>query len=256
MLTALHVESHVKVLARRCERDEAPFSCPKCKCEVVIRKGSIRVHHFAHKPPVSCSLGVGETEQHLAAKLGVYDALSVENNVSDLELEKDFGVSVADVYARISGTPVAVEIQRSALSVNDIMSRTRNYHRLGIAVLWIGLAKPELVSNKYSPAAWEKWCHAAYFGRVYYWASGQDLRVVHFSTYKIHVEERSWFESGSEHSAGGYSKGSKRWRRPLEGRRMRLSSNFHRVAREAWSGGTVVVPECTLYVDSQTKWWD
>ena len=188
MLTALHNESNCKVLARESERDMSPFSCPRCKCEVVVHKGSIRIHHFAHKPPITCSLGAGETEQHLAAKLGVYYALLKDKNVTDLEVEKDFGVSVADVYARISDTPVAIEIQRSALSVNETIARTRNYHRLGIAVLWIGLVRPTLAGKKYSPAAWEKWCHAAYFGRVYFWEAGQILRAVHFLPYEIYVE--------------------------------------------------------------------
>ena len=135
MLTALRQSDSAKVLARASEKSEAPFLCPRCRRELVLRKGRIKVHHFAHKPPVTCALGKGETEQHLKAKLEIFDALRTEPNVSELELEKDLGMSVADVYARISGVPVAVEIQRSELSVNDIVARTKNYHRLGIAVL-------------------------------------------------------------------------------------------------------------------------
>jgi competence protein CoiA len=185
----------------------------------------------------------------------IFDALRLESNVAGLELEKDFGMSVADVYAEISGTRVAIEIQRSSLSVNDIIARTQNYHRLGIAVLWVGLPGGDLEIAKYSPAAWEKWCHAAYFGRVYYWGGGQLLRAVHFGPYSIHVESRSWYENGSEQSAGGYERTSKRWRTPQHGVPVLLSRSFQRSARAAWSGGTVNVPFCTLYVDRQAKWW-
>lgn len=256
MLTATRDLDGIKVLARSSERVESPFSCPHCRQEVVLRKGSIKVHHFAHKPPVTCSLGIGESEQHLRAKMEIFDSLRHEPNVTDLELEKDFGVSVADVYALISGTRVAVEVQRSSLSVNDIIARTQNYHRLGIAVLWLGLPCSDLTTEKYAPAAWERWCHAAYFGRVYYWDGGQTLQAVHFNPYSIHVESRSWHDwDGSERSAGGYDRTSKRWRTPLHGAPVLLSRSFQRSTRAPWSGGTVLVPLCTLYVDQQVKWW-
>lgn len=255
MLTAIRQSDSTKVLARESERAEAPFQCLRCHREVIVRKGQIKVHHFAHKPPVICSLGTGETEQHLRAKLAIYDALRIEENVVDLELEKDFGISVADVYARISGVRVALEIQRSALSVKDIVDRTHNYHRQQIAVLWIGLQTPDIATQQYSPCAWEKWCHAAYFGRVYFWDEGQVLRVYHFDPYHIHVPSSSWYENGTEQSAGGYDRTSRRWRTPREGIPALLSRSFQSAHRSAWSGGTVSVPECTLYVDRQPKWW-
>ncbi len=196
MLTALRKSTNSKVLALAVEKTEAPFTCPTCIQEVVLHKGNIRVHHFKHKPPVTCPRGAGETEQHLRAKLAIYDALSGEPNVTELEIEKDFGPTSADVYARINGFPVAVEIQKSNLSVANITARTKNYYNLGINVLWVGLSNPDLCSTKYSPRAWERWCHAAYFGRVYYWDGGQVFRVLHFGEHKLYVEERSWYESG------------------------------------------------------------
>jgi competence protein CoiA len=255
VLTAVRRSDGFKVLARASEKIEAPFACPRCRRELVLRKGRIKVHHFAHKPPVTCALGVGETDQHLRAKLAVFDALRQESNVTELELEKDFGTSVADVFARISGTLVAVEIQRSAVSVNDIVARTKNYHRLGVTVLWVGLPNADLSSQQYSPRAWEKWAHAAYFGRVYYWESGQAFRVVHFDPYLIHVPESTWYEDGSEQSAGGFDRTSRRWRTPRVGVPVLLSRGFQRIVRSSWSGGAVDVPECTLYIDRQAKWW-
>ena len=255
MLTAIRQSDTIKVLARDSTIAEAPFLCPQCTKELILRKGRIKVHHFAHKPPVTCSFGAGETEQHFRAKLGIFDALREQSNVAELEIEKDFGTSVADVYARISGVAVAIELQRSALSVSDITARTRNYHRLGIAVVWLGLPASLPVETKYSPKAWEKWCHAAYFGRVYFWSHGQVIQPVHFDSYHIHVAATSWYEDGSEQSAGGYDKRSKRWRTPRPGVPMLLSQHFSARQRPAWSGGTVSIPQCTLYVDQQSKWW-
>lgn len=255
MLTATRQLDSVKVLARDSTSLEAPFLCPRCRRQLILRKGRIKVHHFAHNPPVTCSFGTGETEQHLRAKLEIYDALRTQTNITELEVERDCGTSVADVFARISGVAVAIEIQRSALSVNDITARTANYHRLGVAVLWLGLPASLPVERKYSPKAWEKWCHAAYFGRVYFWSHGQVIQPVHFGTYNIHVAATSWYRDGSEHSAGGYDKRSKRWRTPSPGVPMLLSGNFTPRQRTAWAGGTVSVPQCTLYVDQQAKWW-
>lgn len=255
MLTAIRQFNSVKVLARESTSLEAPFLCPRCSKELILRKGRIKVHHFAHKPPVTCSFGKGQTEQHLRAKLEILDALRTETNITELEVERDFGISVADVFAKISGVSVAIEIQRSALSVNEIMKRTANYHKLGVAVLWLGLPAALPVESKYSPKAWEKWCHAAYFGRVYFWSHGQVIQPVHFGDYNIHIPANNWYQDGSEHSAGGYDKRSKRWRTPSPGVPKLLSSHFTLCRRDAWAGGTILVPRCTLYVERQAKWW-
>ena len=255
MLTATRVGDAAKVFAVESENSHGPFACPRCHRELSLRKGRIKVHHFAHKPPVTCSHGKGETEAHRQAKFEIYGALRREPNVSVVELEKDFGMSVADVYACIDGAHVAVEIQRSNLSVNEIIRRTENYHRYGVAVLWAGLHRPALLDRKFSPQAWEKWCHAAYYGRVYYWDSGQVFRVYHFGEYKLHVSSSTWYEGGSEMSAGGYERRSKRWRTPVPGVPCVLSGSFRSKFRDSWSGPKVAIPACTLYGDIGQKWW-
>ncbi|MGO1000875.1 competence protein CoiA [Lysobacter sp. CA196] len=252
MLTAICQPGQTKVEARNVSKADGPFICPTCRKDVIVSKGLIRIHHFRHKPPVTCYRGRGESQQHLAAKQAIYDALLVQAGVADLELEKDFGVSVADVYARISGVPVAIEIQKSNLSVADITARTLNYHRLGIAVLWLGLWNPELGSLKYRPKAWERWCHAAYFGRVFYWAGGETIRPVQFAPFSTYVEERTWYESGGyEQSAGGYSKRSKAFRTPRRGTDHRISGDFVRRLNDGFRGGSVSVPRCTLYASNK-----
>jgi len=256
MLTALRYSDQLKVLARQSEKADGPFTCPECTREVVLHKGNFRTHHFKHKPPVTCVRGQGETEEHLKAKLGIYDALALESNVADLELEKDFGISVADVYAKISGNRVAIEIQRSKVTIADICARTANYYNLGVAVLWVGLPDSELSSEKYSPSVWERWCHAAYFGRIYYWDSGQVLRPVHFGPHYTYVEPTSWYESGGiERSEGDYERIAKRYKKPHAGGQVLLSRSFRSTHKDAWVGGKISIPECLLYIDNQKKWW-
>ena len=45
------------------------FSCPICDSEVVLKRGKVRRHHFAHKPDTGCS---GEGVRHKVAKQMIY----------------------------------------------------------------------------------------------------------------------------------------------------------------------------------------
>lgn len=159
-------------------------------------------------------------------KLAIFDGLREQSNVTSLELEKRLPGSVADIFAVISGIPVAIEVQRSVLGIDGIATRTGNYHRLGIAVIWVALSNGGLDFERYSPSAWERWCHAANFGRVYYWAKGQELRAVHFAHVTLHVAQQTWRKHGEEHSAGGYDKRSKLWVTPQSGAPVLLSAHF------------------------------
>jgi competence protein CoiA len=256
MLTAIRTIDRQKRLARDAEKSEAPFFCPQCEQETILHKGKIKVHHFKHKPPVTCSWGRGETQEHYQAKLAIFDGLKSRSRVRDVELEKNFGTSIADVYAVINGTPVAVEIQRSNLSVSDITARTENYRRLGVYVLWVSLPKDSLWGDRYSPTAWEKWCHSAYFGRVFYWAGGDEFEIVHFDPYVSYVEEREWHDYYGSHVAGGYNRISRRYKTPRFGSPVYLGEDFRPLSRRSWAGGSVFVPDCLLYQsDKQTPWW-
>lgn len=243
------------MLARDAERSDGPFSCAACAGEMTLRKGPIRVHHFAHKAAVSCRQGFGETEDHLLVKLAIHDALRAQDNVTDVEVEKRLPGAVADVFAVISGVAVAIEVQRSVLGIADVAARTANYHRLGIAVVWVAMPDGELDFDRYSPCAWKRWCHAACFGRVYHWAQGQWLRPVHYAPFSLHVPQQTWRKAGREHSAGGYDRRSRLWVRPMPGAPVLLSEHFQKRVRPAWSGGKLVVPDCTLFIDRQPNWW-
>jgi competence protein CoiA len=256
MLSGIQNANNSKVFARNVTKADAPFSCPGCHGELTVKKGNIKTHHFAHKPPFNCSRGQGETEAHRKCKEEIYLSLLARQNVSNADMEVDIGTSVADVFCHINGAPVAIEIQKSDVTVNQITSRTQNYHAQGINVLWIALDNPKLREDRYSPKAWEKWCHAAYFGRVYYWISGLTVLPVHFDEHRLDVEHSSWYnEYGEEQSAGGYTRRSKRYRTPNHGLQLDIAANFRPTRKDAWSGGTIFVPQCSIYVDHLKKWW-
>ena len=256
MLCGIISSSNQKVIARQVTKNHGPFHCTGCAHELIVKKGNIKVHHFAHKPPYCCSRGEGESEAHRKCKETIYFDLMTQGNVTELDIEKDFGAVVADIYCKIDGVPVAIEVQRSNLSVNQITQRTSVYFKLGINVLWLALFDKKLNDDKYSPTAWMKWCHAAYFGRVFYWIEGLAVLPVHYGTYSLDVESTSWFDSdGNESSGGGYSKASKRYKTPSFGAKHNLVQDLQSAYRQPWSGGSVSIPQCRLYVSKHPKWW-
>ena len=257
MLTALMMPDDRPVMARRCERGKGEFRCKACGEDALLVKGDIRIHHFRHRPKHTlCDQERGETEAHRACKEAIYGALWGKDGVAELELEKRIGSNIADVFAMINGFPVAIEVQRSTLSVDSIRQRTMDYHRSRVFVLWLGLLREENCFDGYRPAAWERWCHAAYSGRMYYWVSSDEIQPIHFAGHKEHVRRTSWpGAAGREYAAGGYDKYSKSLRNPDHGARVKISEEFRPIRRSEWSGGTVHVPSCSLFVDRQAAWW-
>ena len=256
MLAAIRKSDQAKVLARDSSRDDTPFTCPACQADVILKKGHRRVHHFAHQPTSTCVIGSGETAEHHRAKLAIYDSLRSAVNVTECEVEKPLRGSIADVYARISGTQVAIEIQRSNLSDAEVYRRTLSYHSQGIAVVWVALARSQSTPDRYGPRPWELWWHAAAFGRVYVWHSGDVLRPVHFAPYILDVPYSEWREDGEDRSAGGYGKVSRRWREPVYGPPAALSRDFKVAHRKAFSARRLKIPVCTLFLDRHPTWWN
>src|SRR5690606_11363932 len=142
-----------------------------------------------------------------------------EPNVKKAALERSLKTCRPDVSAYINGVPVAIEVQISTLTIEKIIQRTEEYARKGIYVLWLLQWTPYLDANRYSPRLWEKWIHATYFGRVYYWIEGLKVVSYRFDPFLKHVPESNWYEDrGEEMSAGGYRKKSKRYRSPVRGK--------------------------------------
>jgi competence protein CoiA len=255
MLSAIRTRDDVQVVAADVERNEQPFRCPECGTDVILKKGRVRIHHFSHTPPVSCEYGQGESEEHRRAKTEIFEVLRARSDVEKCKLERSLGDVRPDVSARIRGVPVAIEVQISTLSLEQIVRRTIAYARLRIAILWITPFSGALYDERYSPKIWEKWMHAAYFGRVYYWASGDEVIPVHYDPYMLYREESSWYESGIEVGFGGYEYRSKRYRTPRMGQRVAIGTNFFLRERPRWTSNEYVVPAARLYMDQQAEWW-
>src|SRR5215831_20691725 len=68
----------------------APYNCPGCSQTVILKRGQIKVPHFAHKPPTQCDYAVGETLAHLAAKQWMVDGLRERGYSAELEVSLDY----------------------------------------------------------------------------------------------------------------------------------------------------------------------
>src|SRR2546430_5619246 len=133
-----------QVLASSVSKVDGPFTCPMCMCEVLVKKGRVKIHHFAHIPPTICAYGQGESEEHRRAKLEIFDALSHNPLVSKLRLERSLVNVRPDISFYFDGMPIAVEVQISALSLEAIIRRTEAYADKGIYLLWVSPYQSEM----------------------------------------------------------------------------------------------------------------
>lgn len=248
MLCATRQSDGQFVLASNESAANAPFSCPHCNDPVLLRIGNSRPSHFAHVNPLACLYAVNESDTHHSCKLEIFEALQREPGVQNVVMERPLGTVRPDVSAFIRNVPVAIEIQISSLSKDEIVRRTREYFRKGIHVLWLLLWTPELDEPKYSPSNWERWIHAAYFGQVFYWTHGLSVTSYRFEPSLKTVPQRSWYSAdGQKYTAGGYSRRSIRHRVAIRGRRLRLTSDFLPLRRQMWEGGDIMVPDALLF---------
>lgn len=250
MLSARRKSDGQTVTAYLESQKNGPFVCLQCNEEVILKTGRLRVNHFAHANPIACKFAEGESDTHRRCKLEIYLALQKLPQVTDLALELPLGAVRPDIYTKISGVPVAIEVQISSLSVETIMRRTIGYAREGIHVLWLLQWTPKLLSTKYTPKPWEKWIHAAYFGRVYYWTKALTVESYRFEpTVKI-VPRSSWYSRAAEKlTVGGYVKQSKRYRTPVHVGTFNLATDFVPRQRYWWEGNGVKVPDAKLFME-------
>lgn len=153
------------------------------------------------------------------------------------------------IFAKINDVPVAIEVQISSLSVETIMERTIDYNQKGIYVLWLLQWTPELDQKRYAPAAWEKWLHACYYGRIYYWLEKLQVVEYEFEPCLKHVPKQTLFtKKGKPITVGGYVKKSVRFRTPVRRKTLNLVRDFGPQLRYWWSGGGIKVPDAKIFI--------
>lgn len=104
------------------------FRCTGCNWPMVLRRGVIKVVHFAHKPNAECDHGP-ETIEHLTCKAYIYEQLRSTYG-ERVSVEHRVGDSIADVYVAPLDPGefgIAVEVQHSPLTVPELRRRMAKY---------------------------------------------------------------------------------------------------------------------------------
>lgn len=153
---------------------------------MVLKRGEVRIAHFAHKPDADCPYGAGMSLAHLEAQRRLADVLRARGVCAELEAPAPSlaGDRRIDVLAWPPARPaarVALEVQSSELTVELVTARTRSYEAEEIAPLWLRLldfGDFERVQTlplagavwieTYRARAWERWVHDHLGGRLWF----------------------------------------------------------------------------------------
>ncbi|HSU53066.1 MAG TPA: competence protein CoiA family protein [Candidatus Dormibacteraeota bacterium] len=227
--------------------------CSVCHDPVILKLGRNKVEHFAHENPVACKFAKGESDEHRQCKLEIYRNLATHAHVSDLALEKAVGNVRPDLSFELNGFRIAIEVQISSLSVETILKRTIEYGRENIYVLWLLQWTPDLNTGRYAPKPWERWVHAAYFGRVYYWVKGATVVSYRFEPHFKTIPRKLWYSAGGKQMrTGGYSQKSKRFCTAIRDDTFDLATDFIPRQRYWWQVKDLKLPDAKLFMDSKS----
>ena len=229
------------------------FQCPECQNEVILKQGKIKIAHFAHKPDADCPYRTNETELHLRIKREIYEALKDYPNCHRCELERRLNGVRPDISLYIGPNPVAIEIQRSDITIDMIIQRTTRYSQLGIYLLWI---LPDIKFNDEGITqvkSWHRFLHRMQLFRLYRWYSGAIVSPIHLEPCKVWIEEYEDWQSGDTY--GGYLKSLKTRFYGNVTDNLHLADDFIPVSRSQFSAENQYLPESKIWSDKLGRWW-
>ncbi len=145
MLSSIRKSDHQKVIGDSISKDNtAIYLCEYCDNEVIHHKSEskLKIGHFKHKSSESFCLNSNESIEHISIKLGIFNY--IEKNWSSqlhlIEVEKWICEKSMrpDIYIETKKkTKIAIEVQATVLTVDEILRRTENYFKENIYVLWV-----------------------------------------------------------------------------------------------------------------------
>ncbi len=126
------------VVAQDVNRDDGPFRCTFCHNFMIIRKGNVKIHHFAHTKDSNCPYANGESMEHEMAKLNLYN-LAISKGI-EAKMEDVLSERVrADLTLMTNKGKIAIEFQKSGMMDEYARLRMEHYKEIKIPVIWIML---------------------------------------------------------------------------------------------------------------------
>lgn len=120
------------------------FVCPQCKEPIGLHWAipTKKIPHFKHKSKKDCAYGLGESEEHNAGKVKLFnyfkDVFASKLEIIDIEHFIPESKQIADIFLQFkTGQKWVIEYQRSNIPVQDIQRRRALYRRLNIKDIWI-----------------------------------------------------------------------------------------------------------------------
>ena len=114
-----------------CAQRSQEYVCPCCEEKVLLRKGDIRAHHYAHCSGTVCRDGWHYDMSDWHQEWQNQFPLQYQEIVKELNGKKHR----ADVL--VEAKKIVFEFQHSSLSADEFYDRNRFYNALGYKVIWI-----------------------------------------------------------------------------------------------------------------------
>ena len=265
---AVSVRTNKKVFCNIVTKTDGPFYCPKCMSPAIVRKCSEKEDHFAHKPKLSPILTSKDQSLHTECKNSICEYLAEKYPDGGWKVERPIESSlkrgtkriVPDISGRINSIPIAIEIQKSTYTLNKIQDKTEQYYKWGIFVLWIIPLREDLGIDDFRPRLFEKYLHAMYYGRAYYWipTKPNKLLPVHFSFSARYIEPTSFIdENGEEQNFGGEYRLYKTIKKPNYDGFIDIATDLKNVERPLFRNPKWAenIPACKIMMDTKEAWW-
>jgi len=248
MLNARNKQGVVR--AKDVRREDGPFHCLGCRSELLPKKGSIIVHHFAHLPHCTCEYGPAEGELHRKIKDAICQALALHPEVTGLQQERhDLENIYPDICFCWRGIWVVIEVQVSDLPREIIIRRMQRYTELGIYVLWVLPWQEEIVEGgRYRAKDWVRYLHQLYFGHLYFFRGGETVVPTSLHALARGGGDYHWIPSKEEWIAHGRPQRLKQYKHVHLHAPVHITA-FYPVKRRPWKD----CPAATLWIHKSSK---
>lgn len=202
--------------SRDLERSQE-FICPGCGTPVLLKKGRVKISHFAHLISVGCEYAVGETIGHMFAKKLFCDAARLRGLRAELEFVIDDQRADVAIWSPDNDF-IVIELQHSNLPVDDMKARISGYRRKRVAQVWIPFILPRYFEQdaecrlieRYSIRPFERYLSKIYQENFWFYSESHHSMFLGKLTPKWLAKDSAEF--GNEYYEG-YDYVSRRWRK-------------------------------------------